>query len=100
MSDEESGTLLFQLRFTPEIEGYKNLVSQTRDTFSKKQAEALVIYLNKRKGTRAYLKPAEKPVPALMGASAIPSLPSFRDRSIYRLDLEPGYDFGFQSGSG
>jgi hypothetical protein len=96
MSEEESGKLLFQLGYTPGVEGYKNLLSQAKDTFSKKQAEALVNYLNKRKGTRAYLKPALKPFPAVIGASAIPSLPSFRDRSIYRLELEPGYDLDFK----
>jgi hypothetical protein len=96
MSTEEVAALLQPLGYPPDTENYRYLASQAKDTFSQAQAEKLVAYLNKRKGTRAYMKPANKPVPEMMGASAIPSLPSIRDRSVYKLHLEPGYHLGFK----
>ncbi len=96
MSAEEIAALLQPLGFSPDDENYRYLASQAKDTFSQAQAEALVVYLNKRKGTRAYMKPANRPVPQLVGASAIPSLPSLRERSVYKLHLERGYQLGFK----
>ncbi len=96
MSIEEVVNLLQPFGFNPDAREFRYLASQARDTFSREQAEALVAYLNLRKGTKAYLQPASIPLPSLMGASAIPSLPSFRDRSVYKLHLEPGYDLGFK----
>ncbi len=96
MTEDEAVTLLDPLGITRETKDFHNIVSQARDTFSSDQAEALVVYLNKRKGTRAYVKPAYVPIPGLIGASAIPLLPSMRDRSVYKLYLEPGYDLDFR----
>jgi len=96
MSEKEAETLLAPLGFTPDYEGFTLLVSQVRDTFSNEQAEKLAAYLNRRRGTRASIKPAYAPSPKLMGASAIRSLPSLRDRSVYKLYLEPGYDLDFR----
>lgn len=92
MSADEVFALLQPLGFVKGTEEYRYLASQAKDTFSAGQAEALVDFLNRRRGTYAYIKPAQKPRPALMGASALPFLPSFRDRSIYKVHLEPGYD--------
>lgn len=92
----EVSALLEPLGFTPESVAYKRLVSQARDTFSKEQAEELAVYLDGRRGTQARISPAPLPSPALIGASAIPSLPSFRDGVVYRLHLEPGYRLPFK----
>lgn len=96
MGDEEVTALLRPFGYTPEIKQFRYLASQARDTFSLEQAEALVAYLNRHKGTTAYLRTAGIPLPALMGASAIPLLSSFRDRSVYKLHLEAGYDLDFK----
>jgi hypothetical protein len=96
MDDEEVKALLVPLGYAPGAKEYRYLASQARDTFSQEQAEALVAYLNRRKGTTASMKPAQIPLPALMGASAVPLLPSFRDRSVYKLHLEAGYDLNFK----
>lgn len=96
MTEKEAGDLLDLLGISPNTKELRNLVSQTRDTFSNEQAEALVAYLHKRRGTRAYAKPAYVPLPDQMGASAIPNLPSLRDRTVYKLYLEPGYDLDFR----
>lgn len=96
MDDEEVKTLLEPFGYAPGVEEYRYLASQARDTFSLEQAEALVAYLTQRKSTTAYMKPAGIPLPSLMGASAVPLLPSFRDRNVYKLHLEPGYDLDFK----
>lgn len=96
MKEEETAELLKPLGFMPEDENYSHLVSQVKDTFSEGQALKLVEFLNKRRGTRAYAKPAKKPLPSLVGASSIPSMPSMRDRNVYKVYLEPGYDLDFK----
>lgn len=96
MTEKEAAALLAPLGFSADIEGFHNLISQARDTFSNNQAQKLVDYLNRRRGTRAYAKIAYVPLQYLMGASAISSLPSLHDRSVYKLYLEPGYDLDFR----
>ncbi len=77
-------------------EGWRYYLSQVRDTFSLEQAEPLVDYFKPSQGDKSFLRPAFVPIANLMGASAIPSLPSFRDRSVYKLYLEPGYLLEFK----
>ncbi len=96
MPEAEVASLLEPLGFMPGSEGYKQLTSQARDTFSHDQAEELAAYLDGRRGTRARIAPAPLPSPGFIGASAIPSLPSFRDGVVYRLHLEPGYRLPFR----
>ncbi|HNR02579.1 MAG TPA: hypothetical protein PKK59_08595 [Anaerolineaceae bacterium] len=96
MTDEEVSALLEPLGFTPASPGYRHLAGQARDTFSLPQAEALAAYLEKRPGTTACVLPAKLPLPVLIGASEIPSLPSFRDGSVYRLYTEKGYHLPFK----
>lgn len=94
--DDEVILILEPLGFNRKQEGWTHLVSQARDTFTKEQAEVLVNYLNSRQGTTAYMKLVYKPLPVLMGASAISSLPSFRDGIVYRLYTERGYNLPFK----
>lgn len=96
MTEKEAGDLLVPLGVSPDDKKLRNLVSQARDTFSNDQAEALAAYLHQRRGTRVYAKAAYVPLPDIMGASAISSLPTLRDRSVYKLHLEPGYDLDFR----
>jgi len=96
MQDEEVRALLIPLGYTSDTPGYRHLAAQARDTFSLPQAEALTAYLNRRPGTAAYLLPANLPLPVLIGASEVLSLPSFRDGSVYRLYTERGYDLPFK----
>ena len=96
MTDDEALTLLVPLGIIPETKDFHHFVSQARDTFSSDQAEALVAYLNRRKGTHGVVKPAHVSLPGLLGASAITKLPSLRDRSVYKLYLEPDYNLDFR----
>ena len=96
LTREQVDALLLPLGFDPVMSGYHFLVSQARDTYSQEEAEALVAYLNTRKGTSAFMKTANLPTPNVMGASAIPSLPSFKDGAIYRYYTEPGYPLSFR----
>ena len=97
MTDDEVNVLLKPMGYYPGIPGYQHLAGQARDTFSRSQAEALVAYLSTRSETTAYMVPANLPLPVLMGASEIPSLPSFRDGSVYRLYTERGYNLPFKA---
>ncbi len=97
MTDDEVCSLLGPLGYTPESPGFQHLAGQARDTFSLPQAEALVAYLSQRTGTTAHMLPANLPLPVLMGASEIPSLPSFRDGIVYRLYTERGYNLPFKA---
>ncbi len=96
LSKLEALNLLESLDIHADMEGMMYYLSQVRDTFTMEQADLLVSYLNQRKGNQGVMRPANLPVPNLMGASAIPNLPSFRDRSIYKLYLEPGYCLEFK----
>jgi len=96
MTREQADELLAALGFNPAMKGYHYLVSQAKDTFSLEEADALVNYLNSRKGTLARMQPARLPSENTMGASAIPTLPSFKDGAIYRYHTEPGYPLKFR----
>ncbi|NMD31213.1 MAG: hypothetical protein GYA80_05815 [Chloroflexi bacterium] len=96
MAKTDAMRLLEPFGISNATEGWRYYLSQVRDTFSLEQAEPLVDYLNHRRRTKASLRLAFVPVANLMGASAIPSLPSFRDRSVYKLYLEPGYPLEFK----
>ncbi len=97
MSAEEVHALLEPLGYTCDSPGYQHLAGQARDTFSLPQAEALAAYLSRRPGTTARVLPASLPLPVLLGASEVPSLPSFRDGIVYRLYTERGYDLPFKA---
>lgn len=97
MAEDEVRTLLEPLGYTPQSPGYRHLAGQARDTFSLPQAEALAAYLSMRAGTTPCILPASLPLPVLLGASEVPSLPSFRDGIIYRLYTERGYDLPFKA---
>jgi hypothetical protein len=96
MSKEEYTAILAAVGVNPGSQAWTRFVSQAKDTFSYEQATALVAYLNSRQGTSAYLREAKYPTPAIMGASAIPTLPSFRDGQVYRLYTERGYSLPFK----
>ena len=96
MSAEEAAVLLEPLGFTPGMQAYRRLVSQAQDTFSQQQAQQLSAYLQQRPGTLVRISPAPLPSPDLVGASALPGLPSFRDGSAYRVYTEPGYNLDFK----
>lgn len=96
MPEEEFVAVLAEVGFTPEDNGWVSLVSQAKDTFSLEQSEALVIYLNSREGTTALWTSARLPTPGIIGASAIPALPSFRDGFVHRLYTERGYTLPFK----
>ena len=96
LSAEEAAVLLEPLGFKPGARGYMRLVSQVQDTFSEHQAQLLKAYLEKRRGTMVRITQADQPSPELVGASALPRLPSFRDGSSYRVHSEPGYNLDFK----
>jgi len=95
MPEEECAEILAAVGITPEVKGWPRFVSQTKDTYSRDQAEVLVAYLNSRQATSAHMREAGLPLPGIVGASAIPTLPSFRDGIVYRLYTEKGYNLAF-----
>jgi predicted TIM-barrel fold metal-dependent hydrolase len=76
---EDCSAFLAEVGFTTEAAEWTSLVSQAKDTFSDAESAALVRYLNAREGTTAQRGEARLPAPVVIGASAIPTLPSFRD---------------------
>jgi hypothetical protein len=73
MDDDEAGTLLESLGFTPEKDGenYPYLVSQIEETFTEDQADQLIAFLEKNEGTTAWKKPAYKPIIGHAGAGSM-----------------------------
>lgn len=96
MLEEEIAALLAPLGYIPGVAGYNRIASQAKDTFSQEQVEQLLTYLETRRGTKARMQQAPLPTPTLIGASAIPALPSFRDGTVYCIYLEPGYKLPFK----
>ncbi len=96
MTEEESRALLGEIGINPDATGWTLFVSQAKDTFSSEQADALVAYMNTREGTTAYREEALMPRHGQIGASAVPTLPSFRDGLVYRLFTERGYSLPFK----
>jgi hypothetical protein len=96
MPEDEYAVILEEAGIDPGTQAWTRFISQAKDTFSHEQAAALVAYLNTRQGTSAYLREAKFPAPDTIGASAIPTLPSFRDGQVYRLFTEHGYSLPFK----
>jgi predicted TIM-barrel fold metal-dependent hydrolase len=97
LTEEDCSAFLAEVGFTPEAAEWTSLVSQAKDTFSDAKSAALVRYLNAREGTTAQRSEARLPAPGVIGASAIPTLPSFRDGFVYRLYTERGYNLPFKA---
>lgn len=97
LKEDECAAILAVAGFTPEAAEWTSLVSQARDTFSDLESAALVDYLNSREGTTAHRSGARLPAPGVIGASAIPTLPSFRDGLVYRLHTERGFTLPFKA---
>lgn len=96
LTEAECADILAEVGFSSEDEAWTSLVSQARDTFSSSESEALVNYLHYREGTTAKRYAAKLPTPGIIGASAIPALPSFRDGIVDRLHTERGYSLPFK----
>lgn len=96
MNDEECASILGEIGIFPGEKRWSRFVSQVHDTFSYEQTASLVDYLNSRQGTSAYQREAVLPKPEIVGASAIPTMPSFRDGLVYRFYTERGYALPFK----
>ncbi len=77
-------------------EGWRYYLSQVRDTFSLEQAEPLVDYLKPSQGDKSIPAPGVCSDCQPDGRQRHPFSPSFRDRSVYKLYLEPGYLLEFK----
>lgn len=97
LTEEECATILAEVGCTPGAAEWTSLISQAKDTFSDVKSAALVDYLNSREGTTAHRSEARLPAPGVIGASAIPTLPSFRDGFVYRLYTQRGYNLPFKA---
>jgi hypothetical protein len=96
LPEADCADILADAGFVSGNEAWSSLVSQAKDTFSFAESEALVNYLNTREGTSAHRYAAKLPTPGLIGASAIPTLPSFRDGIVDRLHTQRGYSLPFK----
>lgn len=96
MDENESTPLLEAIGFTPEKdnEDYPYLLSQVEETFTEKQADQLIAFLETLEDTTAWKEPAHKPIKGHAGAGAMRVGGS---SDFYMFTEYDGYRLGFKA---